>query len=84
MVFGVYQSKITGITGNSGLLKCVGGSAAADPYSVDTGITGNDVYDGKQCTDGGGTYTPQTALTAEIESEAACEGIQLGTCATSE
>ena len=59
-------------------------AAAADPYSVDTGITGNDVYDGKQCTDGGGTYTPPSCTNnGNPESEAACEGIQLGTCATS-
>ena len=82
---GLSEQDCTGITGNSWTPpKCVGGSAAADPYSVDTGITGNDVYDGKQCTDGGGTYTPPSCTNnGNPESEAACEGIQLGTCATS-
>ena len=82
---GLSEQGCTGMTGNTWTApKCVGGSEAADPYSVDTGITGNDAYDGKKCTDGGGTYTaPSCTNSGNPESEGLCEGIQLGTCATS-
>ena len=86
MVFGVYQSKIAQASQElmDSSQVCWWSCSSRSVFSRYRNNR-NDVYDGKQCTDGGGTYTPPSCrLTTEIpESEAACEGIQLGTCATS-
>ena len=74
---GLSEQDCTGLTGNSWTSpKCDGVE-----YSVDTGITGDDAYDGKECTDNGGIYTaPLCTNNGNAESKQKCEGIRLGTC----
>ena len=73
-VIGGAQLACTGLTGNSyTAAKCMGGGAAADPYSADADGTlcttdaSPGVYTGASCTNGG-----------DVSSKAACEGTATG------